>query len=267
VLDKKAVSTVKNEREESVNREIIRAIVVEDEEHARNRLKRLLAKWDDEIAVTGEAVDGNMAVELISTQKPDLVFLDIELPAVDGLKVLEMVPCHPSVIFTTAFNKYALDAFKSIAVDYLLKPIEQESLDKAIRKLKIIGYRQDSITDKIEYLVNSARGKAYTRIPCRVGDRIFLVEPDTILYFKAENKYTTIQTVDREFVIETPLHEIEHKVDRNSFVRIHRNTIVNQDWIQELQKWFDGRLKVRLRDEKGTELIASRSYASKLKTW
>jgi len=243
----------------------MQAIIVEDEEPSRKRLRRLLKKWEKEIEIIGEAENGFEAVDSISSLQPDILFLDIQLPGLSGLKVLESLSYQPAVIFTTAYDKYALDAFKAIAIDYLLKPIDAEALEGAITKLKKINYRQDTMTQKLEYLLNTITDKTETRIPCKVGDKIILLNPGDIMYFQADNKYTAIRTCEQEYLIDTPLLEIEKKLNPKNFLRIHRS--VNADWIAELHKWFDGRLKVRLRDQNKTELTASRSYASKLKTW
>jgi two-component system, LytTR family, response regulator len=245
----------------------IHAVIVEDEEPSRNRLRRFLGKWSQEIEIVGEASDGPEALKIISDLRPELIFLDIQLPGIDGLTVLEKLPYQPAVIFTTAYHKYALDAFKAIAIDYLLKPIDEESLEKAILKLKKVGYRQDRIVEKLDYLIFSAQASAPNKIPCKVGDRIDLIDPEKILFFQADSKYTTVKTADREYLIDTPLFEIERKINPKMFLRIHRSTIVNLEWIAEIRKWGDWRLKIHLRDANKTELIASRSYTSKLVDW
>ena len=245
----------------------ISTVVVEDETPSRNRLIRLLKPFSDTIEVIGEADNGIDAVELITERSPRLLFLDIQLPGIDGLSVLNKLTYQPAVIFTSAYHKYALEAFQAIAIDYLLKPIDAAMLEKAINKLQLVGFKQESIADKIDYLFQATRSVPQQRIPLRVGDRIDLVNPEDILFFQSDNKYTKVKTVEKEYVIDTTLLELEQKLNPNKFIRIHRSTIVNMDWISELHKWFGGRLKVCLRDTPATELIASRSYASKLITW
>lgn len=251
-----------------MNEGAISTVIVEDEEQSRNRLKRLLAAFSDTIAVIGEADNGIDAAAIISDLRPRLLFLDIQLPGIDGLKVLEKLPYKPAVIFTSAYHQYALDAFQAIAIDYLLKPIDAAMLEKSINKLKLVGFKQESITEKLDYLLSTTQsGGPQNRIPLRVGDRIDLVNPNEILYFQSDNKYTKVKTSTKEYVLDTTLLELEQKLNPTKFVRIHRGTIVNIDWIAELHKWFGGRLKVCLRDQPATELIASRSYASKLVVW
>ena len=247
--------------------ETITAVVIEDEEPSRRRLKRLLGAFSDTVSIIGEADNGFDAVQLVKRLQPRLLFLDIQLPGIDGLKVLEKLPYQPAVIFTSAYHKYALEAFQAIAIDYLLKPIDAAALEKAISKLKMVGFRQESLSDKLDHLISATQGGPKNRIPLRVGERIDLVDPDDILYFQSDNKYTKVKTSLKEYIIDTPLVELEQKLNPQKFLRIHRSTIVNMDWISELHKWFGGRLKVCLRDKPPTELIASRSHAGKLINW
>lgn len=251
-----------------MNGDLITTVIVEDEEPSRNRLKRLLAAFGNTIEVVGEADDGLKAVEIISRLRPRLLFLDIQLPGIDGLKVLEKLSYQPAVIFTSAYHQYALDAFQAVAIDYLLKPIDAAMLEKAINKFKRVGFgQQETLSDKLQQLLQVTQGTQQNRIPLRVGDRIDLVTPDEIVYFQSDNKYTKVKTRSKEYVIDTTLGELEEKLDPKKFIRIHRSTIINIDWVVALHKWFGGRLKIDLRDHPQVEIIASRSYAAKLTTW
>ncbi|MBN1577839.1 MAG: response regulator transcription factor [Chitinispirillaceae bacterium] len=250
-----------------MNEGAITTVIVEDEEPSRKRLKRLLLAFNDTIEIVGEAEDGLKAVDLITNLRPRLLFLDIQLPGIDGLRVLEKIPYQPAVIFTSAYDKYALEAFKAIAVDYLLKPVDVAMMEKAINKLKTVCFKQETLSEKIEYLLQATQSMPQNRIPLRVGDRIDLVSPDDIIYFQSDNKYTKVKTSAKEYIIDTTLADLEQKLNPKQFVRIHRSAIVNIDWVTGLHKWFGGRLKVRLRDHPETELVASRSYAAKLTAW
>ena len=250
-----------------MNENAVTTVIVEDEEPSRNRLKRLLQSFSDSVNIIGEAENGVDAVRIITELHPRLLFLDIQLPGIDGLHVLEKLPYQPAVIFTSAYDQYAMKAFQAIAIDYLLKPIDAEKLGKSIAKLRKVGFYQESITDKIECLLQATHTPAQKKIPLRVGDRIDLVDPDDILFFQSDNKYTKVRTSSKEYVIDTTLQELEQKLNPEKFIRIHRSTIVNMDWVAELHKWFGGRMKVILRDNQTTELIASRSCAMKLVAW
>jgi two-component system, LytTR family, response regulator len=242
-----------------------RSVVVENEEHSLARLRRLLTQFPQEVEIVGEAADGPAAVTAIRSLAPDLVFLDIDLPGLNGFQVLERLDRQPVVIFTTAFNEHALQAFRTHAVDYLLKPIDADSLRRALEKLRAIGNNPGQLSHAIQQLLESSGTKYLTRFSCKVGDRTILLKTGEILYFQADNKYTSVHTANREFLIDTPLIELEGQLDPKDFVRIHRSTLVNISWIAEIRRWYDGKLKVLLRDPSGTELIASRTYADNLR--
>lgn len=242
-----------------------RAVVVENEEHSRARLKRLLAGFPEDIEVVGEAADGPSAVEEIRTRRPDLVFLDIDLPGFNGFEVLRNLDKQPAVIFTTAFDQHALDAFRTHAVDYLLKPIDATALARTFEKLRDMGFRKPELPLALQELLESSNSRYVTRLSCRVGDRIILLKLGEIMYFQADSKYTSVFTASNDYLIDTPLVELETKLNPKDFLRIHRSTLVNVSWIAEIQRSYDGKLKVVLRDAAATELWASRGYADNLK--
>lgn len=242
-----------------------RSVVIENEELSLRRLRRLLSQFPQEIEVIAQAMDGPSAVDTIRSSHPDLAFLDIDLPGFNAFEVLQRLDVQPIVIFTTAFNQHALDAFRTHAVDYLLKPIDVDSIRRALDKLRAIGFNQSRFSQAIQELLDSSRASRPARIACKVGDRTVLVKTGEILYFQADNKYTSVHTASREFLIDTPLVELEAQLDPKDFVRIHRSTLVNVSWIAEIQRWYDGKVKVLLQDSARTELVASRSYADNLR--
>jgi two-component system LytT family response regulator len=243
----------------------LRAVLVENEEHSLSRLRRLLLGFPQDVEVIGEAADGPSAVAVIRSQAPDIVFLDIDLPGFNGFRVLEELDQQPIVIFTTAFNQHALDAFKTHAVDYLLKPIDAEAVGRALTKLRAMGFNQGKFTRAIEQLLDTVGSHYPTRLACKEGDRTVLVKIGEILYFQADNKYTSVHTISREFLIDTPLIDLERKVNPKDFIRIHRATLVNLSWIAEIRRSYDGKMTVLLKDVKGKELAVSRMYADNLK--
>jgi two-component system LytT family response regulator len=243
----------------------LRAVLVENEEHSLSRLRRLLLGFPQDVEVVGEATDGPSAVATIRTQVPDVVFLDIDLPGFNGFRVLEELDRQPIVIFTTAFNQHALDAFKTHAVDYLLKPIEAEAIGRSLSKLRAMGFNQGQFARAVEQLLDSVGTRYLTRLHCKEGDRTVLVKTGEILYFRADNKYTSVHTLSREFLIDTPLVDLERKLDPKDFIRIHRATLVNISWISEIRRAYDGKNTVLLKDTKGTELAVSRMYADNLR--
>jgi two-component system, LytTR family, response regulator len=242
-----------------------RCVLVENEEGSLARLRRLLASFPDDVEIVGEAMDGPTAVATIKTVLPELVFLDIDLPGFNGFQVLERLDRQPAVIFTTAFNQHALEAFRTYAVDYLLKPIEADAVARSLQKLRAMGFNHAQFSLALEQLLQSSGSRYLTRISCKVGDRTVLVKTGEVLYLQADNKYTALHTVASEFLLDTPLVELVQKLNPDDFVRIHRSTLVNVSWIAEIRRSFDGKLRVLLKDAKGTQLMASRSCADNLR--
>lgn len=242
-----------------------RSVIVEDEEMSRKRLRRLLEEFPEDIEIVGEADNGLTAVEVIRSLNPDLLFLDIGLPGLDGFQLLANLDRQPAVIFTTASNQYALEAFKTYAVDYLLKPIDEDALGRAVEKLRTMGFNPANFAQALERLSVSMGNQYLSRIMCRIGDRLFIVKIPDILYFQSNNKYTTVATLGKQFLIDTPLVDLERKLNPEDFMRIHRGTIVNIAWISELRRGIDGRMKVVLLDKQGSELPVSRLYSETLK--
>ncbi len=243
-----------------------RSVIVENEEHSRTRLRRLLSAFEAELEIVGEAADGPSAVETIQSHKPDLVFLDIDLPGFNGFQVLEQLDYQPAVIFTTAFNEHALRAFNAFAVDYLLKPIDSDAIARALGKLRAMGFNHTQFSRALEQLVENSGSRYLSRVSCRVGDRTVLIKIGEVLYFQADHKYTSVQVASGEYLIDIPLIELEQRVNPRDFVRIHRSTLVNVAWIAEIRRSYDGRMRVVLCDSKNTELVASRSCADNLRS-
>ncbi len=241
-----------------------RAALVEDEERSLSRLRRILGSFSDEVEVVGEAMDGPAAVTLIRDTDPDLVFLDIDLPGLNGFEVLERLERQPAVIFTTAYDEHALKAFKAHTVDYLLKPIDPESLGRALKKLRAMGFDRARFSDALNLLLKQSEPRYPERIPCKVGDRTTLVRTGEILYFQADHRYTAVRTATREFLLDTPLVKLEREMNPRDFVRIHRGTLVNLAWVAEIRRGYDKKLRVLLKDADATELPVSRGYADNL---
>jgi two-component system LytT family response regulator len=247
---------------EQTNR--LRAVLVENEEHSLSRLRRLLQGFPHDVEVVGEASDGPSAVDTIRARAPDIVFLDIDLPGFNGFQVLSRLDRQPIVIFTTAYNEHALHAFKTHAIDYLLKPLEAEAIGGALAKLRAMGFDQGHLARAMEQLL---RPPAYlSRLQCKESERTVVLKIGEILYLQSDNKYTSVHASNRECLIDTPLIELERKLDPAEFIRIHRSTLVNVSWIAEIQRHpYEGKTTVVLRDAKRTELTVSRMYADNLR--
>lgn len=223
----------------------MRILIVDDERLARDRLKRMLEE-QSEHSVIGEAENGQDALEKIEQLHPDVVLLDIRMPGIDGLEVarhLVGMDEPPAVIFTTAYDEYALEAFKVNAVDYLLKPIRPEKLKEAVSKaLKPNKLQWKSLNRKKD---GNPRQRTYISSRTRKG--IILVPVEDIYYFRAEHKYLTVRYKGGEVLIEETLKELESEF-KDMMVRIHRNCLVARDCLQILEKDKAGQVCIRLPD-------------------
>jgi DNA-binding LytR/AlgR family response regulator len=244
----------------------IKAIIVDDERLARARLLRLLKKHDC-IDIVGEAADGREAIELINKTHPDVIFLDIKMPVVSGFEMLERLdkPDSPYVIFTTAYDDYALRAFEENTIDYLLKPVSEKKLERAVTKLKMFMQTGQFFSLNFENLIHSLKQQdaLIRRFSVTVGDKILIIPEDRIQFIKAEDKYTFIHTDDKEYIIPFTLKELEPRLDLEKFIRIHRSYIVNLGHIASIHRWFGGRLLLKMKNQQ--EITVSLSYTAAFK--
>ena len=237
----------------------MRILIVDDESLARDRIKRILLE-QNEHEVLGEASNGQEALQKIEALHPDVVLLDIRMPGIDGLEVarhLVGMDEPPAVIFTTAYDEYALEAFKVHAVDYLLKPVRPERLSEALQKaLKPNKVQWKSLNRK-----EDGTPKARTHISSRTRRGIVLVPISDIYYFRAEHKYVTVRHKEGEVLIEDTLKELETEFGER-FLRVHRNCLVSMEHIQALEKNSSGQPCIRLRGVEET-LDVSRRHVAK----
>ncbi|MEO1050892.1 MAG: LytTR family DNA-binding domain-containing protein [Bacteroidota bacterium] len=244
-----------------------KALVIEDEGPARRRLKRLLENHQHEIEVIGEASNGEEGLSMIEEIDPDLVFLDIQMPGLNGFEMLKKLDNPPWVIFTTAYEEYAVKAFEENSLDYLLKPIEEERLDKAIKKLARIEKEEPADVDisaVLSHLDQLRTKKEFTSFPVKIGDRIIMVKLEDILYFNARDKYVDLCTKSGEtHLIDQSLTELEKKLPDN-FMRVQRAFIVNRHFISEFRKYFNNRFVLIM--EEGTKIKTGKSYYEQVKS-
>ncbi|MES2318106.1 MAG: LytTR family DNA-binding domain-containing protein [Pseudomonadota bacterium] len=245
---------------------VIRVLVADDESSARRRLLQFLAKQAD-VSVVGESCNGQLACEDITRLKPDLVFLDVEMPELSGLQVAERIGAAnmPATIFATAYDHYALDAFNANAMDYLLKPFDEErfaaAMAKARRWLRAepgqFGQQLGAALGEL----NAAKG-GQDRILVRSGDSQLLVKATDILYISAEGNYVRLHTTGGEHLMRERMAGILERLDGRLFKRIHRSHIVNLDHVKKLLPWFGGDSLVMMAD--GSRLTLSRNHREAL---
>jgi len=245
---------------------MLRAYIVDDERLAVQRLTRLL-KTSGRVQIVGSETDPEAALAFLQGHPVDVLFLDIQMPGLTGFELLERLETPPLVIFTTAYDQYALNAFDVNSIDYLLKPIEPERLDRALDKLeRLRGQpRPDVRALARELAAELAPARRLERIASRVGERTTVLETSRISHFVARDKLTFAIVNGREHVIDYTLTDLEARLDARRFVRIHRSTVVNASFVQELFPAVDGGVLVRLKDESKTELSVARDRVRELK--
>ncbi len=249
----------------------LRAYLVDDEPLALERLRRLLERTG-RVEVTGSTTEPENAVAALTADPPDVCFLDIQMPRLDGFEVLARLPKQPIVIFTTAYDRFALKAFGVNSVDYLLKPIEPESLDRALRKvdgLRDTGrFAQPDLEALLKTLAESLREpkpEYLERIASRLGDRLWFLDLLRVTHFYAEDKLTYAVSEGKAYCVDYAIAELERKLDPKKFIRIHRSTVVNLNWIKEVASLPGGAINVRLKDGKDTDLTVARDRAREFK--
>jgi two-component system LytT family response regulator len=238
-----------------------RAIIVDDEPQALQKLHRLLGEHEDHIQIVGEAADGVAAVEAIERLSPDVVFLDIEMPGLSGFGVLDAIPHAqwPAVVFTTAFEQYAIRAFEVHAVDYLLKPINRERLAECVARLDVTPPQPQRAQ-----LDEARRERKLERILVRRASKLVVIPVEDVAVFESENKLVFVRTPDGRFLLNMSMREIEERVDPGLFCRVHKQAIVRLSLVREIHALPGGQYVAKLSD--GYEVQVGRNYAHEFRT-
>lgn len=232
----------------------MKALLVDDERLARAELTRLLEKFP-EIEIIGEASNGEEAIQKIEDLNPELVFLDIQMPGMTGFEVLEHLHIVPKIIFVTAYDEYALKAFEVNALDYVLKPIELNRLEKAIEKVRHEKDEEVSLSEeKLTY---------DSQIFIKDGEKCWFVKLDKVRMFESEGNYVRLYFDDSKPMILKSLNNLEKRLSNKYFFRISRKYIINLTWIEKVEAWFNGGLRVTLKT--GEKLEISRRQTSRFK--
>ena len=250
----------------------IRAIIAEDEIPSRDLLKeQLLSMWPD-LDIVGEAENGIEAKQMIEELRPDCAFLDIKMPGLSGMEVAKETAGICRIVFITAYDQYAVDAFENEAVDYILKPAKQERLQKTVNRIKAqINAKSpiENVSETLERLMHKVNtqqpAQQYLQwVRAQVGDSISLVPVDKIYFFQARDKYTTVMTKNEEYLIRKTISELVDELDPGQFYQIHRGTIVNAHFIDKIDTLPGSRGQLRLKGRSEVHTI-SRSYSNRFK--
>jgi two-component system LytT family response regulator len=243
-----------------------RTIIIDDEPIALKRLRRLLKEYGDLIDIIDEATNGKQGIEKIETLKPDVVFLDIQMPEMDGFEMLKQLKHLPFIIFTTAYDEYAIKAFETNSIDYLLKPIDKDRIELTINKLKHIStyMNQDELNKFLALAEQLKPKKEITSIPVKIGDKIILVPLDEIVYMEAKERFVFLHTLDsKEHLIDLPLKTMEDKLPE-AYIRVLRSFIINKGQILEFHMYFDGKYVIKMKDKNSTKIISGANYSNEI---
>jgi two-component system LytT family response regulator len=235
----------------------MRALIIDDERLARKELQKLLEEYK-EVEIIGEAANADEALELIENLRPDLLFLDIQMPGKTGFELLEMLDSTPAVIFTTAYDEYALKAFEVSALDYLLKPIQHDRLRESISKVDALIKKEDS-SEGNDQIKLGLRDQVFVKD----GDKCWFVKLSNIRLFESDGNYIKVYFEQFKPMIHKSLNALDEKLNDRDFFRASRKHIINLSWVESIEPWFNGGLMVKLNG--GEKVEVSRRQAAKFK--
>jgi len=248
---------------------LYKTIVVDDEPPALERLNKLLGNFPKTFDVIGKAVNGNQGVQLIDELKPDLIFLDIEMPGMSGFEMLANLKKIPIVVFCTAYDQYSLQAFETNSIDYLLKPVKIERLKQTVSKLELFGMKSqpEKILDFLKQISTREVEKEMTSIAIKNKDCISFIKLIDVAYFKAEDKYVSLYLQNgEEKITDQTLLQLNAKLP-DYFLQVHRSIIVNFNRVVEVQTYFNSRFSIQLNDIYKSKIVSGRSFHSAIKKW
>lgn len=246
---------------------VYRAILIDDEPAARRLMKSLLQEYAGLVQVVAEAGTGQEAISQIEALQPDLIFLDIQMPDLTGFEVIERLSHKPNIIFTTAYEQYAIKAFETFSIDYLLKPIKEERLEQSMEKLKRFGRLNTAIDiPGLQEIIRQIQmPKQATALSIRTGDRIVLLRYEQIVYLEAQDKYVYIYTTDgQKHLTDQTLTALAEKLPAR-FFRIQKSFLINKDKIKEMHRHFNGRYLFIMDDKGSSRLTSGRTYYEDIK--
>lgn len=242
----------------------MKAFLVDDEPLARERLKSLLSHTEQKLEILGESGSASEAIEQINELKPDVVFLDIQMPGLDGFDVVSMLDKPlPYIIFVTAYDQYAIKAFEVYALDYLTKPVRLERLNHSLERLSDISEQTRLQRDSIEKAIEERSTKPLHVLTAKKGRNIHILDINEVLFLEATEKLIYAHTESNKYRVDGTLDNLETRLTDGRFARIHRSYLVNVKFVTELIPWFSGTYEVKLSN--GTQLSVSRRRVKEVK--
>lgn len=233
-------------------------IIIDDEKLARDLLKEFLEDYD-QIEIVAECSKGSDAVKQIDDLQPDLIFLDVQMPGMDGFDVLEKIAYKPYVIFTTAYDQYAIKAFDNNAVDYLLKPLDEERFKLAVKRATDRITKEQNNVEKLLTSIKNDDNKYSTHLFVQKSEKLLNISVNDIMHLEASGDYTVLTTEKDQYLSSSGIGKLEDKLNPEVFIRIHRSTIINLNYLKEIEKHFHGGLIVKMQN--GKTFPVSRTYA------
>jgi len=237
----------------------ITCLIIDDEQLARDLLREYIENTP-EISILGEAEKGKDAVEMIDRLKPDLIFLDVQMPGMTGFDVLDDIEHDPFVIFTTAYDQYAIKAFEKSAIDYLLKPLDQErfklAVEKAVSRMKL---EQNNVGELLRSMKTDSKTSYDSHIFVQKSEKLLNLPVEEIMFLEASGDYTILTTKNDQFVSSSGIGKLEEILNPDTFIRVHRSTIININFLKEIEKHFNGGMIVKM--QTGKSFPVSRTYA------
>jgi DNA-binding LytR/AlgR family response regulator len=235
-----------------------KAVIAEDEPLLLAELRDALGKLWPELVIVAEADDGAAALHALDEHRPDVLFLDIQMPVVNGLEVARKASGRCHVVFVTAYDKYALAAFEEGAVDYVMKPFSATRIATTVERLKArLASAPANLDGILRALANAAARKDYLRwITASQGSDLRLITIDEICYLRADNKYTIVVTAERDSVIRRPIRDLVDELDPDVFLQIHRGTVVNVKHVAGLTRDLSGKIRVKLKERPETLAVS-----------
>lgn len=245
-----------------------KTLIIDDEAPAREGLQDMLKEFPETFKLVGTAENATEAEQKIQALEPDIIFLDIEMPGCTGFELLARLKTIPIVVFCTAYDQYSLEAFETNSIDYLVKPVKLDRIEKTVQKLKTFHKNNSSeqILKVLKEITDKQEVKKMTSITIKKNDKLIFLKLEEIAFFESDSNYVNIHSETGVFLSTESIGSLEDKLP-NNFIRIHRGIIINKDYVKEVQRYFNSRYIITLEDKQLSVVTSGRSYSGSLKSW